>query len=132
MNGLSDKDIRHFKERLTRRRDELRATLELDAATPPGQNFSETVGHVRDPGEEAVAVQESDLQISGMEKQQRWLAEVEDALARIGEGTYGECRDCGGDVPRDRLEAYPTATRCTQCQARVENRRGGRDATPTL
>ena len=132
MNGLSEQDIRHFKQRLTRRRDELRATLEADAATPPGQNFSDTVGTVRDPGEDAVAVQESDLNISGMEKQQRWLADVEDALRRIEAGTYGKCQDCGGPVPRDRLEAYPTATRCTQCQARAENRRGGRDATPSL
>lgn len=132
MNGLSEKDIRHFQERLTRRREELRGALGADGAAPPGQNFSDTVGRVRDPAEEAVAVQESDLQISGMEKQQRWLADVEDALARIDDGTYGECRDCGGDVPRARLEAYPTATRCTQCQARIENRRGGRDATPTL
>lgn len=132
MNGLGESDIRRFKQRLLRRREELRTALGADAGTPPGQNFSDTVGTVRDPGEEAVAVQESDLNISSMEKQRRWLADVEDALARIDDGTYGECQDCGGDVPRDRLEAYPTATRCTECQARRENRRGGRDATPSL
>ncbi|MBA4045855.1 MAG: hypothetical protein C0471_15770 [Erythrobacter sp.] len=39
------------------------------------------------------------------------------ALARIDNGTYGTCANCGEDIPRARLEAQPTATRCLKCAA---------------
>jgi RNA polymerase-binding transcription factor DksA len=60
------------------------------------------------------------------------LANVEAALARIRNGRYGACIDCGAAIHRDRLLAYPAAKRCIDCQTLHENRRGGRDATPSL
>ena len=47
-------------------------------------------------------------------------------------GAYGKCVDCGDAITYERLDAYPTAKRCITCQSRHENRRGGRDATPSL
>ena len=44
------------------------------------------------------------------------LTQVEQALTRIGDGSYGECLDCGRPIPHARLQAYPTATRCIPCQ----------------
>lgn len=46
------------------------------------------------------------------------LSEIDEALARLDEGTYGTCVDCGGQIPAERLEALPTAARCLACQAR--------------
>jgi RNA polymerase-binding transcription factor DksA len=37
------------------------------------------------------------------------------ALDRIAEGTYGKCRECGGPIAIDRLDAMPTAERCARC-----------------
>ncbi|GAA2361990.1 TraR/DksA family transcriptional regulator [Nonomuraea africana] len=45
------------------------------------------------------------------------------ALKRLDEGTYGECVDCGKQVPEGRLEARPEAARCVQCQSKQERRR---------
>jgi DnaK suppressor protein len=55
------------------------------------------------------------------------LAEVEAALARMADGTYGECSDCGMPIPPARLAAYPTARRCVACQeaAETHQRRAG-------
>lgn len=39
------------------------------------------------------------------------------ALARIDNGTYGTCANCGDEIPRARLEAEPAATRCVKCAA---------------
>lgn len=44
------------------------------------------------------------------------LRDVDDALAKIDEGTYGVCEDCGREVERDRLEALPQARLCISCQ----------------
>ena len=55
------------------------------------------------------------------------LAEVEAALARLADGSYGECADCGMTIPSARLLAYPTARRCVTCQEAAEaaRRRAG-------
>jgi DnaK suppressor protein len=51
--------------------------------------------------------------------------QVERALERLAEGTYGYCEDCGARIPAERLEVRPEATRCVNCQARWDrtNRR---------
>ena len=46
--------------------------------------------------------------------------EVLGALARVEDGTYGTCTDCGGDIGFERLLAYPTAKRCVSCQRQHE------------
>ncbi len=46
------------------------------------------------------------------------LTEVDDALAKLGDGTYGRCEDCGGDIADARLEAMPAARLCIDCASR--------------
>jgi RNA polymerase-binding transcription factor DksA len=53
------------------------------------------------------------------ENVERLLAEVEAALARIDQGTYGTCLACGRPIDADRLEAVPYATLCLE-DKRVE------------
>ena len=54
------------------------------------------------------------------------LANVEAALARLADGTYGECEDCGNPIPYPRLAAYPAARRCVACQELWERRERAR------
>jgi len=42
--------------------------------------------------------------------------QIERALQRLAQGTYGSCEDCGGAIPAERLEFKPEATRCVSCQ----------------
>lgn len=51
------------------------------------------------------------------------LEEVNGALQRMDEGTYGTCEVCGKPIPIERLEALPHATRCIEDQAREDRRR---------
>ena len=48
------------------------------------------------------------------------LTEVSDALSRIEKGTYGKCEGCEVDIPKKRLEAFPSARLCIECQAKLE------------
>jgi DnaK suppressor protein len=48
------------------------------------------------------------------------LANVEQALARLHDGRYGDCVDCGDPIPYARLVAYPAAKRCVACQENAE------------
>jgi RNA polymerase-binding transcription factor DksA len=51
------------------------------------------------------------------------LGEVEQALARIDDATYGRCQDCLRPIPRERLTARPAARFCVHCQQRRDARR---------
>jgi DnaK suppressor protein len=49
------------------------------------------------------------------------LAEIEAALARLDEGSYGTCTGCGRQISGDRLEVLPAAALCMACQHRAHN-----------
>ncbi|MHC4248290.1 MAG: TraR/DksA family transcriptional regulator [Planctomycetota bacterium] len=48
------------------------------------------------------------------------LAQIDAALGKIDEGTYGQCEACNADIPWGRLEAVPYATLCVACKERQE------------
>ena len=78
----------------------------------------------------AVADLETALDVAEVSRDAGELREVEAALLRMKDGSYGECVDCGNNIPFARLHANPSASRCIACQERVEasQRRG----PPTL
>ncbi|MEX2253817.1 MAG: TraR/DksA C4-type zinc finger protein [Acidimicrobiia bacterium] len=47
------------------------------------------------------------------------LQEVEDALAKLDEGTYGRCESCGSQIADARLEAMPAARLCIDCASKA-------------
>ncbi len=49
----------------------------------------------------------------------RELAEIEAALSRIAEGSYGTCQSCGGPMGLQRLRAIPEARYCIACSGRA-------------
>src|SRR6266550_4700337 len=58
--------------------------------------------------------QQRDLALRDRARQQ--LAEVEAALTRLEQGTFGRCTRCGKDIAPERLEALPWAALCIECQ----------------
>ena len=65
------------------------------------------------------------------DKESQMVADVDQALLRIWEGSYGICARCGHPIEERRLEAMPTARYDAQCQAIVEEA-NGEGAGPTL
>ena len=78
----------------------------------------------------AVADLETALDVAEVSRDASELREVEAALLRIKDGGYGECVECGTNIPYARLAANPSAARCIACQEKLEasQRRG----PPTL
>jgi DnaK suppressor protein len=79
-----------------------------------------------DAGSEEIASQLAELEA-------RELSQIERALAKIKQGTYGICEVCQAKIPVARLNALPYSTTCVQCQREMEtfpglgDRRGGLD-----
>jgi RNA polymerase-binding transcription factor DksA len=65
---------------------------------------------------------EIDLAIAGRDIEE--LRDIEAAQERLAEGTFGSCADCDAAIVLARLRAYPTARRCTSCQANEERAHG--------
>ena len=64
---------------------------------------------------------ERELEFAIGEHETAELGAIEAALQRIDAGSYGECTDCGVDIPAARLQAAPEAGRCIGCQEKFEH-----------
>jgi RNA polymerase-binding transcription factor DksA len=53
------------------------------------------------------------------------IADIDDALARIAMNDFGQCVECGADIPYQRLRALPTATTCYACSKPARRAGGG-------
>ncbi len=64
-----------------------------------------------------------ELALNLASSRQESLYDIEDAIRRIDEGTYGACELCGGAIERPRLKALPFAKKCMGCQNAAERGR---------
>lgn len=65
------------------------------------------------------------------ERESQIVADIDQALLRIREGSYGICASCGQPINERRLEAVPTARYDAQCQTLIESA-NGEDDLPSL
>lgn len=130
---LSPTEIQHFRERLRARDQELRQAIHRALVNNEDKTYAEVAGQVLDSGEQSMADVLADVKIHGIQKDVAEQADVIAAQARVANGSYGTCADCGDDIGARRLEAWPTAKRCIGCQTKYDaRRRGARDSTPSL
>ncbi|MGI8565612.1 MAG: TraR/DksA family transcriptional regulator [Pyrinomonadaceae bacterium] len=61
-----------------------------------------------------------EIQLRLGERESQIVADIDQALLRIDEGSYGECASCGKEIPERRLEAVPTARYDAECQTLIE------------
>lgn len=73
-----------------------------------------------DSGDFSMADALADLNILRADRQIDQLRDIDASFARMKKGEYGVCVDCGAELPLARLQAYPTAKRCLECQGRHE------------
>jgi DnaK suppressor protein len=106
------------RKRLEAIRDELdRSIVVLRAEHPRAR------GGEMEAGDAGSNLTEADRNEASVTSALAQRAEVMAALARVEDGSYGKCVDCGQPVPDGRLEARPTTTRCVACQNKRDRRR---------
>jgi DnaK suppressor protein len=112
----SDALLRLHKS-LMARRDELRRRLGGELKDLRNDKRMDSTGDSADlafdTGSEEVASQLAELEA-------RELNQIERALARLKQGTYGVCEGCHKKIPVARLNALPFITTCIQCQREME------------
>jgi DnaK suppressor protein len=98
---------------------------ELDAATTTleneGAGESSELSHFdQHPGDTASELSDTDRETALIEAAGDQRAQVKAALARIDDGSYGVCVDCGQPISEARLQVRPEAARCVECQVKAE------------
>jgi DnaK suppressor protein len=71
---------------------------------------------VLDAAETSEADIQDDIEFALIQMKTETLHKIEEALARLDEGTYGYCFECGDEVSERRLRALPFAVRCKDCE----------------
>ena len=118
-------DVDRFREALLEERRRVAAAIENLHADHPGTISDETGedavydNHLADTATETY---DRELDYTLEENSEHLLAEIDGALKRIEEDTYGVCSNCGKPIPEERLEALPWATLCIECQRGREGR----------
>ncbi len=121
-------NIHEMKKRLEAKRAELEKSLaDLTEARPPSEHIVEADTGPEDMEDIAVDTVEKDQEQPVAANEQELLVEVQAALKRIEDGTYGYCTVCGQPIPEKRLEAMPWATLCVKDEEQTERRNLSRD-----
>jgi DnaK suppressor protein len=74
-----------------------------------------------DQGESSEVDIQEDIEFALIQMKSETLNKVNDALARLEQGDYGNCYDCGEEIAEKRLRALPFAVRCKDCEEAREN-----------
>ncbi len=116
-------DIEHFKQVLFEKRKEIVGSVNeiKDEALKKSQdatgNLSTMPIHMADLGTDNY---EQEFALGLMDSERKLLQEIDDALQRIQEGTYGICEGTGKPVSKARLEAKPWARYCVEYMRMLE------------
>ncbi len=119
-----------FSQQLQQMRSDLIAQIRAQRGGKIGRAEAAVDRHDVQSGDWAQFDGERDLAMAIDQRETAELKAIEAALERIATGNYGECSDCGVDIPAARLHASPTTLRCISCQERAERASG--ETRPTL
>ncbi len=116
-------DLNKIRTTLETRRNEIRQNLaSLTEAHPTPVDAVEASDGPQDFEEVAIDFLETQQEQSVQVNEQALLTEIEQALERLDNGTYGKCVVCGEPIPEKRLEAIPWAARCVKDEEQLEQR----------
>ena len=76
---------------------------------------------VRDAEEQSVDDFVTEVDMALMEMKSETLSKIDQAIARLDDGTYGVCEECDGEISAARLKALPFAHLCRTCQEEAES-----------
>ena len=115
-------DTEHFRKRLLEDRARAQGALDYLHEENPGSMEDETQEIPSDnhPGDVASVTLDREIDYTLEENEERLIAEIDAALLRIEDGTFGICQTCGNPIGAERLEAVPYTTQCIDCKRKEE------------
>ncbi len=113
---MDKKKLEAFKKRLETRQQELRRNV--SRTQQDGRSSDED--SAQDIADKAASSYNKEFLFHQSNAERQLLQMVENALARIQEGSFGQCISCGQEINPKRLEAVPWTRHCIACQEKLE------------
>ncbi len=118
------RDLELFRRLLETRRKEI--LLEAGKAVDSMNGKSEEA--LADPADRASLESDRNFLLRMKDRERKLLGKIDDAFARIEDGSYGRCEECGLEIGLERLKARPVTTLCISCKSSQEARERQRPA----
>jgi DnaK suppressor protein len=120
--NMKQRELAFFRRLLEARRQEILA--EADRAVG-SMNGNERITYA-DPSDRAALESDRNFLLRMRDRERKLLGKIDEAFARIQDGSYGRCEECGGPIGIQRLKARPVTTLCIDCKSSQEAREKGR------
>jgi DnaK suppressor protein len=116
------KDLEQISAQLHARRDTILSDIRTHEHTIEEENNDTLTDNLAEAGDRAEMDLQNDTDIAILGQEYSELRDLDSALVRVENGTYGVCTDCGEAIPVERLRAQITAQRCLPCQIKEDKR----------
>lgn len=115
---MTELDVDRFRDALQKERKRIVDAIDYLHSENPGSSDTTALESLLDNHMAETASETLDREIDDTleENAERLLTEVDGALERIEQGTYGRCVNCGNEIAVERLEAIPYAALCIDCK----------------
>lgn len=120
-NGLSDQQMALLEAALNSRQALLREEVREEKADSDSERDRRRGREVVDRGDEANSDQWRETNAAMIDHNEVEIQGIQAALLRMTSGTYGLCVNCGEPIGFARLQAWPLANRCLECQSQAES-----------
>ncbi|MCQ2091203.1 MAG: TraR/DksA family transcriptional regulator [Fibrobacter sp.] len=121
---MSDADLKFFEDMLIEKRREL-VTAQSESDKAESFKSQMQAGDGGEAGNSADLATDYNALETNFElaaREGKYLVYLEEALKRIKKGTFGVCKVCGQLIPKPRLMAVPTATKCVNCKEETKRK----------
>lgn len=117
-------DLGSMREQLEVKRAELKHESDIidPLAHPAPVDYIEANEGLKDQGDDAIDLEQMEKDRAILVNENALLMQVEEALKRLNNGSYGKCMICGKAIPEKRLEAIPWALLCVEDEEQLEAR----------
>ena len=112
---MDTNQLQEFKKQLEQMKADIISDVEQTLSDMTSQN-----GNIPDPNDRATIESERSFELRLRSRERKLLDKIDEAIARIDNGEYGICDECGEQIRIKRLQARPVAKFCINCKTKQE------------
>ena len=124
--ALSKEQLKQFRQLLITDRAKLAGEIKSiaqEASKSPREASGDLSAYTLHMADMAADTYDRELSMSIVSTEQEVLYEIDDALKRLDDGSFGVCQSCSEPITMSRLKAVPYASLCIACQRKKEQKR---------
>lgn len=123
---LNKNDLKEFKKLILKRKEEILEGIKHISEDTLKKSQKEASGDISGytyhMADVATDNYDREFSLGLVSNERKFLYELDDALKRIDDGTFGVCQGCQSPIAKNRLKAVPYARLCVKCQQKLEKK----------